>query len=249
MKILVPVKRVVDYNVKIRVKGDGSGVDLANVKMSMNPFDEIAVEEAVRLKEAGATEEIVVVSIGPAQAQDVLRTALAMGADRAILVKAEEAVEPLGVAKLLKAVVEAEAPQLVLLGKQAIDDDANQTGQMLSALLGWSQATFASEIKLDGGRATVTREVDGGLQVIEAALPTVVTVDLRLNEPRYASLPNIMKAKKKPLEEKTAADFDVSIAPRLKVLKTEEPAARSAGVKVGSVAELVSKLKVEAAVL
>ena len=249
MKILVPVKRVVDYNVKIRVKPDGSGVDLANVKMSMNPFDEIAVEEAVRLKEAGAAEEVVVVSIGPAQAQDTLRTALAMGADRAILIKAEDAVEPLSVAKLLKAVVDAEAPQLVLLGKQAIDDDSNQTGQMLAALLGWSQATFASEIKLDGGRATVTREVDGGLQVIEATLPTVVTVDLRLNEPRYASLPNIMKAKKKPLDDKTAADFGVSIAPRLKVLKTEEPAARSAGVKVGSVAELVTKLKVEAAVL
>ncbi|BCI69282.1 electron transfer flavodomain protein [Sphingomonas sp. S17] len=249
MKILVPVKRVVDYNVKIRVKPDGSGVDLANVKMSMNPFDEIAIEEAVRLKEAGAAEEVVVVSIGPAQAQDTLRTALAMGADRAILIKAEDAVEPLSVAKLLKAVVETEAPQLVLLGKQAIDDDSNQTGQMLAALLGWSQATFASEIKLDGDRATVTREVDGGLQVIEATLPTVVTVDLRLNEPRYASLPNIMKAKKKPLEDKTAADFGVSIAPRLKVLKTEEPAARSAGVKVGSVAELVTKLKVEAAVL
>ena len=249
MKILVPVKRVVDYNVKIRVKPDGSGVDLANVKMSMNPFDEIAIEEAVRLKEAGAADEVVVVSIGPAQAQDTLRTALAMGADRAILIKAEDAVEPLSVAKLLKAVVETEAPQLVLLGKQAIDDDSNQTGQMLAALLGWSQATFASEIKLDGDRATVTREVDGGLQVIEATLPTVVTVDLRLNEPRYASLPNIMKAKKKPLEDKTAADFGVSIAPRLKVLKTEEPAARSAGVKVGSVAELVTKLKVEAAVL
>ena len=249
MKILVPVKRVVDYNVKIRVKPDGSGVDLANVKMSMNPFDEIAIEEAVRLKEAGAAEEVVVVSIGPAQAQDTLRTALAMGADRAILIKAEDAVEPLSVAKLLKAVVETEAPQLVLLGKQAIDDDSNQTGQMLAALLGWSQATFASEIKLDGDRATVTREVDGGLQVIEATLPTVVTVDLRLNEPRYASLPNIMKAKKKPLEDKTAADFGVSIAPRLKVLKTEEPAARSAGVKVGSVAELVTKLKGEAAVL
>ena len=249
MKILVPVKRVVDYNVKIRVKPDGSGVDLANVKMSMNPFDEIAIEEAVRLKEAVAAEEVVVVSIGPAQAQDTLRTALAMGADRAILIKAEDAVEPLSVAKLLKAVVETEAPQLVLLGKQAIDDDSNQTGQMLAALLGWSQATFASEIKLDGDRATVTREVDGGLQVIEATLPTVVTVDLRLNEPRYASLPNIMKAKKKPLEDKTAADFGVSIAPRLKVLKTEEPAARSAGVKVGSVAELVTKLKVEAAVL
>lgn len=249
MKVLVPVKRVVDYNVKIRVKGDGSGVDLANVKMSMNPFDEIAVEAAVRLKEGRAAEEIVVVSIGPAQAQDVLRTALAMGADRAILIKADEVIEPLGVAKLLRAVVDAESPQMVLLGKQAIDDDSNQTGQMLSALLGWSQATFASEITLDGDRATVTREVDGGLQVIEVTLPTVVTVDLRLNEPRYASLPNIMKAKKKPLEEKTAADFGVSIAPRLKVLNTEEPAARSAGVKVGSVAELVTKLKVEAAVL
>ena len=249
MKVLVPVKRVVDYNVKIRVKGDGSGVDLANVKMSVNPFDEIAVEAAVRLKEGGAAEEIVVVSIGPAQAQDVLRTALAMGADRAILIKADEVIEPLGVAKLLRAVVEAESPQMVLLGKQAIDDDSNQTGQMLSALLGWSQATFASEITLDGDRATVTREVDGGLQVIVVTLPTVVTVDLRLNEPRYASLPNIMKAKKKPLEERTAADFGVSIAPRLKVLNTEEPAARSAGVKVGSVAELVTKLKVEAAVL
>lgn len=249
MKVLVPVKRVVDYNVKIRVKGDGSGVDLANVKMSMNPFDEIAVEAAVRLKEGGAAEEIVVVSIGPAQAQDVLRTALAMGADRAILIKADEVIEPLGVAKLLRAVVDAESPQMVLLGKQAIDDDSNQTGQMLSALLGWSQATFASEITLEGDRATVTREVDGGLQVIEVTLPTVVTVDLRLNEPRYASLPNIMKAKKKPLEEKTAADFGVSIAPRLRVLNTEEPAARSAGVKVGSVAELVTKLKVDAAVL
>jgi len=249
MKIVVPVKRVLDYNVKPRVKADGTGVDLANVKMSMNPFDEIAVEEAIRLKEKGAAAEVVVVSIGEPKAADTLRTALAMGADRAILIKAEDAVEPLSVAKLLKAVVETEAPQLVLLGKQAIDDDSNQTGQMLAALLGWSQATFASEIKLDGDRATVTREVDGGLQVIEATLPTVVTVDLRLNEPRYASLPNIMKAKKKPLEDKTAADFGVSIAPRLKVLKTEEPAARSAGVKVGSVAELVTKLKVEAAVL
>ena len=249
MKVLVPVKRVVDYNVKIRVKSDGSGVDLANVKMSMNPFDEIAVEEAIRLKETGKASEIVVVSIGPAQAQEVLRTAMAMGADRAILIKVEDTVEPLAVAKLLKGVADAEAPGLVILGKQAIDDDANQTGQMLSALLGWSQATFASELALDGDKARVTREVDGGLQVIEVSLPAVVTVDLRLNEPRYASLPNIMKAKKKPLEEKSAADYGVNVDARLKVLKTEEPGTRKAGIKVASVTELVDKLKNEAGVL
>jgi electron transfer flavoprotein beta subunit len=249
MKVLVPVKRVVDFNVKIRVKADGSGVDLANVKMSMNPFDEIAVEEAIRLKEAGKVTEIVVVSIGPAQAQDTLRTALAMGADRAILINVDGVVEPLTVAKLLKGVVEAEAPRLVILGKQAIDDDANQTGQMLSALLGWSQATFASKVELSDDKAVVLREVDGGLQSIEVRLPTIVTADLRLNEPRFASLPNIMKAKKKPLEEKTAADYGVSVEPRLKVLKTEEPGTRKAGIKVASVAELVDKLRNEARVI
>ena len=249
MKVLVPVKRVVDFNVKIRVKADGSGVELANVKMSMNPFDEIAVEEAIRLKEAGKADEVVVVSIGPAQAQETLRTAMAMGADRAILIKAEGTVEPLAVAKLLRGVVEAEGPGLVILGKQAIDDDANQTGQMLAALLGWSQATFASKIELGDGRAKVTREVDGGLQAIEIVLPAIVTADLRLNEPRYASLPNIMKAKKKPLEEKAPADYGVSVEPRLKVLATEEPAVRKAGVKVGSVAELVERLRNEAGVL
>ncbi|MCJ1903116.1 MULTISPECIES: electron transfer flavoprotein subunit beta/FixA family protein [Paracoccus] len=249
MKVLVPVKRVVDFNVKIRVKADGTGVDLSNVKMSMNPFDEIAVEEAIRLKEAGKAEEVVVVSIGPAQAQETLRTALAMGADRAILIKVEDMVEPLAVAKLLKAVADAEGPRLVVLGKQAIDDDANQTGQMLSALLGWSQATFASAVALEGDKARVTREVDGGLQVIEVALPAVVTADLRLNEPRYASLPNIMKAKKKPLEEKTPADYGVNVDARLRVLKTEEPGTRKAGVKVASVAELRDKLKNEAGVL
>ncbi|SFX38498.1 electron transfer flavoprotein beta subunit [Paracoccus pantotrophus] len=249
MKVLVPVKRVVDFNVKIRVKADGTGVDLSNVKMSINPFDEIAVEEAIRLKEAGKAEEVVVVSIGPAQAQETLRTALAMGADRAILIKVEDMVEPLAVAKLLKAVADAEGPRLVVLGKQAIDDDANQTGQMLSALLGWSQATFASAVALEGDKARVTREVDGGLQVIEVALPAVVTADLRLNEPRYASLPNIMKAKKKPLEEKTPADYGVNVDARLKVLKTEEPGTRKAGVKVASVAELLDKLKNEAGVL
>jgi len=249
MKVLVPVKRVVDYNVKIRVKSDGSGVELANVKMSMNPFDEIAVEEAIRLRETGKVDEIVVVSVGPAQAQETLRTALAMGADRAILVKVDAAVEPLAVAKLLKGIVEAEAPRLVILGKQAIDDDANQTGQMLSALLGWSQATFASKIELDAGKARVTREVDGGLQVIEVGLPTVITTDLRLNEPRYASLPNIMKAKKKPLDERSAADYGVNVEPRLKVLRTDEPSMRKAGVKVGSVAELLDKLRNEAGVL
>jgi electron transfer flavoprotein beta subunit len=243
MKVLVPVKRVVDANVKVRVKADGSAVELANVKMAMNPFDEISVEEAIRLKEAGKASEIVVVSIGPAQAAETLRTALAMGADRAILVKVDGIVEPLGVAKVLKGVVEAESPGLVILGKQAIDDDANQTGQMLSALLGWSQATFASKIEIGDGTAKVTREVDGGLQVVEVKLPAIVTTDLRLNQPRYASLPNIMKAKKKPLDEKTAADFGADVAPRLKVLKTEEPGGRKAGVKVKSVEELVASLK------
>ncbi|WP_050524107.1 electron transfer flavoprotein subunit beta/FixA family protein [Pseudorhodobacter wandonensis] len=253
MKVLVPVKRVIDYNVKVRVKADGSGVDLANVKMSMNPFDEIAVEQAIRLKEAGTVEEIIVVSIGVKQAQETLRTALAMGADRAILIVAAEDVhndiEPLAVAKLLKAVVEAEAPGLVLCGKQAIDNDMNATGQMLAALLGWSQATFASELAIEGDKAVVTREVDGGLQTINVAMPTVVTVDLRLNEPRYASLPNIMKAKKKPLEEKTAADYGVDVTPRLTVVKTVEPAGRKAGIKVASVDELIAKLKDEAGVL
>jgi electron transfer flavoprotein beta subunit len=249
MKVLVPVKRVVDYNVKIRVKGDGSGVELANVKMSMNPFDEIAVEEALRLKEAGKVEEIIIVSIGPAQAQETIRTALAMGADRGILVKVDDIVEPLAVAKVLKGIVEAEQPQLVILGKQAIDDDANQTGQMLSALLGWSQGTFASKVELGDKSAKVTREVDGGLQTIEITLPAIVTTDLRLNQPRYASLPNIMKAKKKPLEEKSAADYGVDTKPRLKILKTEEPSGRKAGVKVKDVAELVDKLKNEAGVL
>jgi electron transfer flavoprotein beta subunit len=243
MKVLVPVKRVVDYNVKIRVKSDGSGVELANVKMSMNPFDEIAVEEAIRLKEAGKVEEIIVVSVGPQQAQETLRTALAMGADRAILVKVEEAAEPLTVAKLLKGVVDAEQPGLVILGKQAIDDDANQTGQMLSALLGWSQATFASKLEIEGESAKVTREVDGGLQVINVKLPAIITTDLRLNQPRYASLPNIMKAKKKPLDEKSAADLGVDGKARLTVLKTEEPGGRKAGVKVKDVAELVASLK------
>ncbi len=249
MKILVPVKRVVDYNVKIRVKPDGSGVDLANVKMSMNPFDEISVEEALRLKEAGKAEEVIVVSIGPAKAEETLRTALAMGADRAILVETDDAVEPLTVAKILKGVADAEQPGLVIVGKQAIDDDSNQTGQMLAALLGSAQATFASKVEIDGNSATVTREIDGGLQTIKVKLPAVVTTDLRLNEPRYATLPNIMKAKKKPLDKKTPADFGVSTAPRLKVLKTEEPSGRKAGVKVKSVAELVDKLKNEAGVL
>ncbi|MDP2119602.1 MAG: electron transfer flavoprotein subunit beta/FixA family protein [Hoeflea sp.] len=249
MKILVPVKRVVDYNVKIRVKPDGSGVDLANVKMSMNPFDEIAIEEALRLKEAGKATEVIAVSVGPAKAEETLRTALAMGADRAILVEAEGLVEPLAVAKILKGIVGEESPDLVILGKQAIDDDANQTGQMLSALLGWSQATFASKVEIGDGSADVTREVDGGLQTIKVKLPAIVTTDLRLNEPRYASLPNIMKAKKKPLDKKTAADYGVDMTPRLEVIKTEEPGGRKAGVKVGSVAELVDKLKNEAGVL
>jgi electron transfer flavoprotein beta subunit len=249
MKILVPVKRVVDYNVKIRVKPDGSGVELANVKMSMNPFDEISVEEALRLKEAGKAEEVVIVSIGPAKAEETIRTALAMGADRGILIETDETVEPLAVAKLLKGVVEAEAPGLVIVGKQAIDDDSNQTGQMLAALLGWGQATFASKLELGADKATVTREVDGGLQTIDVKLPAIVTTDLRLNEPRYASLPNIMKAKKKPLDKKAPADFGVDVSPRLKVLKTEEPGGRKAGIKVKTVAELVDKLKNEAGVL
>ena len=247
MKVLVPVKRVIDYNVKVRVKADGSGVDLANVKMSMNPFDEIAVEEAIRLKEAGKVEEVVVVSIGVKQAQETLRTALAMGADRAILVNAADDVhtdiEPLAVAKILKAVIAEENPGLVIAGKQAIDNDMNATGQMLSALLGWSQAAFASKLEIEGDHALVTREVDGGLQTIKVKLPTIVTADLRLNEPRYASLPNIMKAKKKQLDEKTAADYGVDVTPRLTVVKTTEPAARAAGIKVGSVDELVAKLK------
>jgi len=243
MKILVPVKRVVDFNVKIRVKPDGSGVDLANVQMSMNPFDEIVVEEALRLKEAGKASEVIVVSIGPAQASETIRRALAMGADRGILIKAEAAVEPLAVAKLLKAIALAEQPSLVILGKQAIDDDCNQTGQMLAALLGWGQATFASKVVLGEDEAEVTREVDGGLQTLSLELPAVVTTDLRLNEPRYASLPNIMKAKKKPLEEKSPADYGVDTAPRLKVLSTAAPPARKAGIKVASVSELVAKLK------
>ena len=253
MKVLVPVKRVIDYNVKVRVKADGSGVDLANVKMSMNPFDEIAVEEAIRLKEAGKVEEIIAVSIGVRQSQETLRTALAMGADRAILVIAAEDVhtdiEPLSVAKILAAIVKQEGIGLVLCGKQAIDNDMNATGQMLSALLGWGQATFASEIKLDGKSADVTREVDGGLQVIKVNLPAIISVDLRLNQPRYASLPNIMKAKKKDLVEKTPADFGVDVTPRLTIVKTAEPATRAAGVKVKSAAELVDKLRNEAGVI
>jgi electron transfer flavoprotein beta subunit len=249
MKVLVPVKRVVDYNVKIRVKSDGSGVELSNVKMSMNPFDEIAVEEALRLREAGKATEVICVSIGPAQATETIRTGLAMGADRGILVKADGIVEPLAVAKILKAVAEEEKPGLIILGKQAIDDDSNQTGQMLAALLGWSQATFASKLTVDGNDVTVVREVDGGLQTVKLKGPSIVTTDLRLNEPRYASLPNIMKAKKKPIAEKTAADFGVDLTPRLEVVKTTEPAGRKAGVKVKDVAELVSKLKNEAGVI
>ncbi|ATI43681.1 electron transfer flavoprotein subunit beta (plasmid) [Pacificitalea manganoxidans] len=252
MKILVPIKRVIDYNVKVRVKADGSGVDLVNVKMSMNPFDEIAVEQAIRLREAGQAEEVIVVSIGVNQAQETLRTALAMGADRAILVVASDDVhkdiEPLAVAKILKAIVDEEQPGLVLCGKQAIDNDMNATGQMLSALMGWSQATFASEVAIEGDKAKVTREVDGGLQTIEVTMPTVVTVDLRLNEPRYASLPNIMKAKKKPLDEKTAEDYGVDVSNRLEIVKTVEPAERAAGIQVGSVDELVAKLKEAGAV-
>jgi len=243
MKVLVPVKRVVDYNVKIRVKADGSGVELANVKMSMNPFDEIAVEEAIRLKEAGKATEIVAVSIGPQQSSETIRTALAMGADRGILVKTDTTVEPLAVAKLLKGIAEAEKPGLIILGKQAIDDDCNQTGQMLAALLGWPQGTFASKLVIEGDHVLVTREVDGGLQTVKLKAPVIVTTDLRLNEPRYASLPNIMKAKKKPIDEKAPGDYGVDIAPRLEVLKTTEPPGRKAGVKVASVAELVGKLK------
>jgi len=249
MKIIVPVKRVVDYNVKIRVKGDGSGVELANVKMSMNPFDEIAVEEALRLREAGKADEVIAVSIGPQQSQETIRTALAMGADRGILVKNDDLVEPLGVAKILKAIVDEEQPGLVILGKQAIDDDANQTGQMLSALLGWAQATFASNLEIDGDSANVTREVDGGLQTIKVKMPLIMTTDLRLNEPRYASLPNIMKAKKKPMDEKTPEDYGVDVTPRLQVVNTEEPPKRQAGVIVSDVNELVDKLKNEAGVL
>jgi len=247
MKVLVPVKRVIDYNVKVRVKADGSGVDLANVKMSMNPFDEIAVEEAIRLKEAGKAEEVIAVSIGVKQSQETLRTALAMGADRAILVIAADDVhqdiEPLAVAKILAKIVEEEAPGLVIAGKQAIDNDMNATGQMLSALLGWSQATFASKLEVEGDHALVTREVDGGLQTIKVTMPSIVTVDLRLNEPRYASLPNIMKAKKKPLDEKTAADYGVDVTPRLEVVKTTEPETRKAGEMVPDIDTLVAKLK------
>ncbi len=252
MKVLVPVKRVIDYNVKVRVKADGSGVDLANVKMSMNPFDEIAVEEAIRLKEAGAAEEVIAVSIGVKQAQETLRTALAMGADRAILIVAADDVhtdiEPLAVAKLLKAVIDEEQPGMVLCGKQAIDNDMNATGQMLAALTGWAQATFASKVEINGDTANVTREVDGGLQTIKVKMPAIVSVDLRLNEPRYASLPNIMKAKKKPLDEKTPADYGVDVSPRLEIVSTTEPEARKAGEIVGSVDELVSKLKEAGAV-
>ncbi len=249
MKVLVPVKRVVDYNVKIRVKPDGSGVELANVKMSMNPFDEIAVEEALRLREAGTATEVIAVSIGPAKSEETIRTALAMGADRGVLIETDELVEPLAVAKILKSVAESEGADLVIAGKQAIDDDAGQTGQMLAALLGWSQATYASEIKINGDTAEVSREVDGGMQVVSLKMPMVVTTDLRLNEPRYASLPNIMKAKKKPVDKKTVADTGVDIAPRLEVVTTEEPEARKAGVILSSVSELVDKLKNEAGVI
>ncbi len=243
MKILVPVKRVIDYNVKPRVKADGTGVDLANVKMSMNPFDEIAVEEAIRLKEKGAATEIVAVSVGPAKAQETLRTALAMGADRAILIETDEEVEPLAVAKILKAIADEEAPGLVILGKQSISDDSNQTGQMLAALMGRPQGTFANTVEVSGDSVTVKREVDGGLQTVKLALPAIVTTDLRLNEPRYASLPNIMKAKQKPLATKTPGDYGVDIAPRLKTLKVAEPPVRQAGIKVADVAELVEKVK------
>ncbi|MGJ8530995.1 MAG: electron transfer flavoprotein subunit beta/FixA family protein [Alphaproteobacteria bacterium] len=249
MKILVPVKRVVDYNVKIRVRADGSGVELANVKMAMNPFDEISVEEALRLREAGTASEVIVVSVGPQQAQETIRTGLAMGADRGILVQHDELVEPLAVAKILQKIVDEEKPDLVIAGKQAIDDDCNQTGQMLAALLGWSQGTFASVLSVGDGEMDVTREVDGGLQTVKLKLPAVVTTDLRLNEPRYASLPNIMKAKKKPIEMKTPVDFGVDMTPRLTVLKTVEPEKREAGVKVANVAELVDKLRNEASVL
>ncbi len=243
MKLLVPVKRVIDFNVKPRVKADGSGVDLANVKMSMNPFDEIAVEEAIRLKEKGVASEIVAVSIGPAKAQETLRTALAMGADRAILITTDVEVEPLAVAKILRKIVDEEQPGMVIMGKQAIDDDSNQTGQMLAALLGWAQGTFASKIEVDGEQVNVTREVDGGLETVKLKLPAIVTTDLRLNEPRYASLPNIMKAKSKPLAQKTPDDYGVDTAPRLTTVKVAEPPRRQAGIKVGSVDELIAKIK------
>ena len=249
MKVLVPVKRVVDYNVKVRVKSDGTGVDIANVKMSMNPFDEIAVEEATRLKEKGAVTEVIAVSCGVAQCQETLRTGMAIGADRGILVETGAEIEPLGVAKVLKALADKEQPQLIILGKQAIDDDSNQTGQMLAALLGWSQATFASKLEVEDADFKVTREVDGGLQTVKLKGPAIVTTDLRLNEPRYASLPNIMKAKKKPIDDKSASDYGVDLTPRLEVLKTAEPPGRKGGVKVKDVAELVSKLKTEAGVL
>jgi electron transfer flavoprotein beta subunit len=249
MKVLVPVKRVVDYNVKVRVKSDGSGVDIANVKMSMNPFDEIALEEATRLKEAGKVTEIVAVTCGVTQAQETLRTGMAIGADRGILVETAAEIEPLGVAKVLKALADKEQPQLIILGKQAIDDDSNQTGQMLAALLGWPQATFASKVVLEDGKVTVTREVDGGLETVALTLPAIVTTDLRLNEPRYVTLPNIMKAKKKPLETIKPEDLGVDVTPRLKTLKVSEPAKRSAGIKVPDVATLVAKLRTEAKVI
>ena len=249
MKVLVPVKRVIDYNVKVRVKSDGTGVETANVKMSMNPFDEIGIEEALRLREAGSAEEVIAVSIGVAQCQETIRTALAMGADRGVLVETEDNVEPLAVAKILKSVIEKEGPDVVILGKQAIDDDSNQTGQMLAALLGWSQATFASKIELGDGSADITREVDGGLETIKVKLPVVVTTDLRLNEPRYASLPNIMKAKKKPIDTMTPADLGVDTTPRLNTLSVVEPTKREGGVKVETVAELVEKLQHEAKVI
>ncbi|MEQ1755959.1 MAG: electron transfer flavoprotein subunit beta/FixA family protein [Micropepsaceae bacterium] len=249
MKVLVPIKRVVDYNVKIRVKADQTGVDLANVKMSMNPFDEIGVEEAIRLKEKGVATEIIAVSVGPKETTETIRTALAMGADRGILVTASADVEPLAVAKILAGIAKAEGPQLIILGKQAIDDDCNQTGQMLAQLLGWAQGTFASKVVVEGGKAEVTREVDGGLQTVRLNLPAIVTTDLRLNEPRYASLPNIMKAKKKPIDEKSPQDYGVDAAPRLKVLKVSEPPKRKGGVKVKTVQELVDKLKNEAGVI
>lgn len=249
MKILVPVKRVIDYNVKVRVKADQSGVELANVKMAMNPFDEIAVEQALRLREAGTATEVVAVSIGPSQNQETIRTALAMGADRGIHIEASHDVEPLAVAKLLKAIVDKETPELVLVGKQAIDDDCNQTGQMLAALLGWAQGTFVSGIELDSGKAKIIREVDGGLEHLEIAMPAIVTVDLRLNEPRYASLPNIMKAKKKPLDSISVEELGIDVSPRLTTIKVEEPEARSAGIKVADVGELVDKLKNEAKVI
>src|SRR6478736_5805114 len=249
MKILVPVKRVVDFNVKVRVKSDGSGIDLANVKMAMNPFDEIAVEEALRQKEAGKASEVVLVSIGPAQAAETIRTGLAMGADRGILIKVDGPVEPLAVAKLLRAIVDAEKPGLVIMGKQAIDDDCNATGQMLAALLNWAQGTFASKLAIEGDAISVTREVDGGLQTVKLKMPAIITTDLRLNEPRYASLPNIMKAKKKPIEDKTPDAYGVDVKPRLQVLKTSEPSGRKSGVKVSSVAEVVCKLKDKEGVL